>query len=144
MDHEALGIRRHDTLSDHLTAAGGLVGAGGLRQLGVSNGRHPNSARFHALLKEISDLHDRKQGDYGKGDDPFANVRSSRDWGVKPWVGAMIRGTDKVKRLQSFVENGHLRNEGVADSLKDLAVYSLIALVLYEQEECATSAGAGR
>src|SRR5271165_148252 len=51
--------------------------------------RHPNSARFHQLLGEIGTLHDLKQVDYGRGDDPFANVRSSQEWGVAPWVGAL-------------------------------------------------------
>lgn len=96
--------------------------------------RHPASQRLHNLLKEIGELHDRKQKDYGRTNDPFANVRASQEWGVSPWVGAMVRATDKVRRLQSFALNGELANEGVEDSLKDLAVYALIALVLFEQE----------
>lgn len=96
--------------------------------------QHPNSARFHELLKVIGDLHDKKQLDYGHGDDPFANVRSSKDWGVSPWIGALIRLNDKVKRLQAFAQKGSLANESVEDSLQDLAVYALISLVLYEQQ----------
>ena len=96
--------------------------------------RHPNSARFHEILKELGDLHDRKQADYGKGGDPFANVRSSNEWGVSSWVGAMIRLNDKVKRLQSFAIKGVLANESAEDSFRDIAVYAAIALVLYEQE----------
>jgi hypothetical protein len=96
--------------------------------------RHPNSARFHEILKELGELHDKKQIDYGHGDDPFANVRSSREWGVSPWIGALIRLNDKVKRLQAFAVKGTLANESVEDSLRDISVYSAIALVLYEQE----------
>ena len=96
--------------------------------------RHPNSARFHELLKQAGEMHDRKQADYGRGDDPFANVRGSEEWGVKGWVGAMIRAQDKVRRLQAHATRGSLVNESVEDSLLDLAVYALIALVLYEQE----------
>ena len=96
--------------------------------------RHPNSARFHTLLAELGTLHDRKQVDYGRGDDPFANVRASEEWGMAPWIGAMIRLTDKVRRLQAFAIKGTLANEGVEDSLKDIAVYAIIALVLFEQE----------
>lgn len=81
-------------------------------------------------------MHDLKQGDYGTDVDPFANVRSSVSWGVPAWVGAMIRLNDKVTRLQSFVKNGSLNNEGVEDSLRDIAVYSTIALVLFEEEKC--------
>lgn len=96
--------------------------------------RHPNSARFHELVKEIADLHDRKQADYGAGDDPFANVRASKDWGVPGWVGALIRLNDKIQRLKNFARKGALANESAEDSMRDIAVYALIALVLYEQE----------
>lgn len=95
---------------------------------------HSGSQRFHALLRELGELHDRKQADYGRPGDPFANVRASEEWGIRPWVGAMIRANDKVRRLQSYARRGTLLNEGVVDSLKDLAVYTLIALVLFEEE----------
>ena len=97
--------------------------------------RHPNSARFHQLLEAIGALHDKKQQDYGRGDDPFANVRASEEWGIPGWVGAMVRLNDKVRRLQKAASGGTLANEGVKDSLMDIAVYSLIAYVLYEQQE---------
>src|SRR5688500_16947624 len=118
-----------------------------MSRLKAATMRHPNSQRFHDLLEEIADgerfrellkelgeLHDRKQEDYGAENDPFANVRSSEEWGVPPWVGALIRMNDKVKRLQAFARKGSLTNESVEDSLKDIPVYALIALILYEQE----------
>jgi hypothetical protein len=78
-----------------------------------------------------ADLHDKKQKDYGRKDDPFANVRSAEEWGIEPWIGAMNRATDKVKRLQQFAQTGTLENEGVLDSFDDLIVYAGIAKVLY-------------
>lgn len=96
--------------------------------------RHPNSARFHQLLKEIGELHDRKQKDYGADDDPFANLRASEKWGIPPWLGALVRLNDKVTRLQSFARKRQLANESAEDSMRDIAVYAIIALVLYEQE----------
>lgn len=95
--------------------------------------RHPNSEKFHALLKEAGELHDKKQADYGRDHDPFANVRSSYEWGVDSWVGAMIRLNDKVKRLQTLSKKGGLANEAAIDSFMDIAVYALIARVLYEE-----------
>jgi hypothetical protein len=95
--------------------------------------RHPNSTRFHELLEESGELHDRKQADYGRDDDPFANVRASEEWGVPGWVGAMVRLNDKIRRLQALVENGKLENESAEDSFRDIAVYALIALILFEQ-----------
>jgi len=96
--------------------------------------RHPGSTRFHEILKELGDLHDLKQNDYGRGDDPFANLRASTEWGIRPWIGALVRLNDKVRRLQSFALKGSLANESVKDSLLDISVYSAIALVLYEEE----------
>ena len=93
------------------------------------------SARFHEILAELGTLHDLKQADYGRGDDPFANIRASEEWGVKPWVGAMIRLNDKVRRLQTLATKGSLANESAKDSLRDIAVYADIALVLYEEQE---------
>lgn len=89
--------------------------------------------RFHALLKDIGALHDQKQQDYGRGDDPFANVRASLEWGIEPWVGALVRATDKVKRLQKAARGGNLVNESIEDSMMDLAVYALISLVLFRE-----------
>jgi hypothetical protein len=103
--------------------------------LSAAPARHANSARFHELLAEAGETHDRKQADYGKGDDPFANVRSSEQWGVDGWVGAMVRLNDKVNRLQALRTKGHLVNEAAKDSFMDIAVYALIAFVLYEQSE---------
>lgn len=96
---------------------------------------HGGSHRFHEILRELGELHDKKQKDYGTALDPFANVRASEAWGMRPWVGAMLRASDKVNRLQSLVKNGRLRNEPAEDSLRDIAVYAIIALVLYEQDQ---------
>lgn len=96
--------------------------------------RHPLSERFHQLLVEAGDLHDLKQADYGLDSDPFANVRASSSWGMPAWVGAMVRATDKVRRLQTFARKGELKNESVVDAFMDLAVYALIARILYEEE----------
>lgn len=89
--------------------------------------------RFHALLRKIGELHDRKQKDYGVAGDPFANIRASTAFGVPAWVGAVLRGNDKMKRIQAFIQNGKLANEPVEDSLLDLAVYAMIALILFQE-----------
>jgi hypothetical protein len=93
----------------------------------------PGDARFHALLNEIADLHDKKQQDYGTSGDPLANIRGSEQWGIPSWVGAMVRANDKVKRLQKLAKEGALANEAARDSFMDLAVYALLALILFEE-----------
>lgn len=102
--------------------------------LDASEEAHPSSKLFYNELIEAGLLHAQKQRDYGKPGDPFANVRSSEEWGIAPWVGAMVRLNDKVKRLQQLARTGGLANESAIDSFRDIAVYALIALVLYGQE----------
>ena len=94
-----------------------------------------DNERFHAILKELGELSDQKQLDYGTDSDPFANIRGSEEWGIAPWIGALVRATDKLKRLQKYVRVGWLANEAVEDSFRDLAVYAIIGLVLYEEAE---------
>ena len=96
--------------------------------------RHPSSQRFHDLLDQCKALHDKKQQDYGREHDPFANVRASQDFGVPAWVGAMVRLNDKVKRLQALATGSTLQNEGALDSFQDILVYAGIAYVLYEEK----------
>jgi len=96
---------------------------------------HRKSQRLCEILDELKDLHIKKSRDYGQTHDPFSNIVQSQDWGVRPWVGAMVRAGDKVHRLKIFATRGSLANEGAKDSLRDLIVYSAIALVELEQEE---------
>ena len=96
--------------------------------------RHPSSHRFHGILEKLGKLHDKKQRDYGTDADPFNNIRASaKEWGIPAWVGAMLRATDKVRRLQKFADVGELANESVIDAFDDLAVYAVIARVMYEE-----------
>lgn len=89
---------------------------------------------FNDILAEMQALHDKKAADYGRDEDPFANVRASEDFNVPGWQGCLIRANDKMRRLQTYSKKGKLANEGVEDSLLDLAVYSVIALVLWREK----------
>lgn len=110
-------------------------------------GRHPHSILFHEKLREMGELHDLKQSDYGRpassGDagDPFANVRGSEQFGIPAWVGCAIRMNDKMVRLQAAARGQNLKNESVADSFMDLAVYAIIGLILYEQQNTSNNKG---
>lgn len=92
-------------------------------------------ARFRSILTELQSMHDQKQADYGREGDPFSNVRASEDFGIPGWVGCMIRANDKMRRLQKAAKGGTLANESVEDSLIDLAVYSIIGLILFREAE---------
>jgi len=47
----------------------------------------------------------------------------------------LVRLNDKIVRLKSFAKKGKLANESAKDSMMDIAVYALIALILYEEEK---------
>lgn len=91
---------------------------------------------FEQVIAEIMAMHTKKQADYGRADigDPFANVRASEDFGIPGWIGAIIRANDKVRRLQKAARGSKLVNESIEDSLLDAAVYFIIALCLFREE----------
>ena len=95
------------------------------------------SRRFHELLKTIKELHDKKQHDYGADEDIFANFRLSELSGVPAWQGSVIRMGDKYSRISNFIKKGEFKfkEESIKDTLMDMAVYSLITMILFEEAE---------
>ena len=95
---------------------------------------HPSSRRFLELLGEMEALHRSKSADYGSESDPLANIRQGADFvNIEPWRGCMVRIADKVQRLRTYCRTGRLVHEGVRDTLLDLAAYSLLAIVLFDE-----------
>jgi len=90
-----------------------------------------NNPKFHQLLKEIGELSDRKNQDYATSSDPFSNFRECERFGVPAWKGVLVRMSDKWSRICNLVGK-EAKNEPLEDSLMDLAVYSLICLLLYK------------
>ena len=88
---------------------------------------------FDQVLKEMGELHHKKQSDYGRTHDPYANVRASEDFGIDGWIGCAIRMNDKMRRIQKFASTGELANESIEDAFLDLAVYAIIGLCLYRE-----------
>lgn len=88
---------------------------------------------FDQIIAEMREMHIKKRTDYGRIDDPYANVRASEAFGIPGWVGALTRQQDKTRRLQKFVTEGNLANESVEDSLLDSIVYGVIALALWRE-----------
>lgn len=93
------------------------------------------SEDFFKVVSEVVQLHERKQADYGQDSDPWANIRCSEPYGIPAWVHASCLVDHKSRRIQSFVTKGKLANESVRDSLLDRAVYSIAALVLFDEGE---------
>ena len=88
-------------------------------------------------MKTIAELHDKKQHDYGADEDIFANFRLSELSGVPAWQGSVIRMGDKYSRISNFIKKGEFKfkEESIKDTLMDMAVYSLITMILFEEAE---------
>ena len=94
---------------------------------------HPD---FYKLLDQMADLHSRKNHDYAGETDPLKNLRACGRLNLKPFLGVLVRLQDKWSRLEEFVKSGQLmvKNESVIDTLMDNAVYSLLAIILYQEQ----------
>jgi hypothetical protein len=105
-----------------------------LRGDGITHEQRPGSLPFLELLEEVRQLHLSKSQDYGSESDPLANIRQGAEFvGIEAWRGCMVRVADKVQRLRTYCKTGRLVHEGVRDTLLDLAAYSLLAIVLFDE-----------
>jgi hypothetical protein len=107
-----------------------------LRGDGLLNREQPGSLPFLELLEELRQLHLSKSQDYGSESDPLANIRQGAEFvGIEPWRGCLVRVADKVQRLKTYCRTGRLVHEGVRDTLLDLSAYSLLAIVLFDEDK---------
>ena len=105
-----------------------------LRGDGITHEQRPGSLPFLELLEEVRQLHLSKSQDYGSESDPLANIRQGAEFvGIEPWRACLVRVADKVQRLKTYCRTGRLVHEGVRDTLLDLAAYSLLAIVLFDE-----------
>ena len=95
------------------------------------------SKRFYEIIDVIRNLHDQKRHDYGANEDIFANFRLSELSGIPAWQGSVVRMGDKYARISNFIKKGEFKfkGENIKDTLMDMAIYSLITMILYEEEE---------
>lgn len=94
---------------------------------------HP---RFYELLDQIADLHDRKNANYAKDNDPLSNFRMCEEFGVPATMGTMVRISDKYARITQLMSGKRDEvGESIKDTLQDMAVYALLEIILIEEEE---------
>jgi hypothetical protein len=99
---------------------------------------HPSNVKFFQIIQDMKDLSMKKQADYGSDQDPFANVREGAiAMGMSPWIGAAIRMNDKMRRINKAARLGpeSLKNDSLLDDFIDMAVYAVIAQVLFIEEQ---------
>lgn len=93
--------------------------------------------RFTEILKQMSELHDRKNADYGN-----AWHEEFQEFGP---VCGVLRLYEKTKRLKSLYQNGRAQvyDESFEDTLIDIANYAVMTLAElreYEQQRNQTEA----
>lgn len=107
-----------------------------------SDRSHKGHPRFYEILDEMRELHDRKNADYAgkESGDPLANFRISERFGVSAWLGCLVRLSDKFSRISVLAKRLNLGKEGasvsdetIEDTLKDLANYAVLTLILFEE-----------
>jgi hypothetical protein len=96
---------------------------------------------FDAALIPIVQTNRRKRADYARDGDPFSSFRTSSSLigldGFGPVEAGLFNITQKLSRLKSLRENGRMddpKNEAVADTYLDLAVYGVLVYAMALQE----------
>lgn len=86
---------------------------------------------FHEdFCRNMMEITKKKNSDYtGLSDDPFQNFKACEMLMIASTMqGFLVRMTDKLARINSFAQKGHLlvSDETVNDTLLDLANYSVL------------------
>ena len=85
--------------------------------------------KFREVAEQICNLYEKKDAAYG---DSF-----SKTYGTLGIVSAATRISDKYNRLCNLVKNPNIDNlgESLADTLMDLAAYSIMTIVKLNENE---------
>jgi hypothetical protein len=89
---------------------------------------------FIALVDEIKALHESKNHDYADNADPLSNLRRCEKFNVTAFTGVLVRLTDKWSRIEQLAAGKEAKHESLRDSLVDNAVYSLLAVILLDEQ----------
>lgn len=98
--------------------------------------RETQSKRFDELLDKMKELRSKKNSDYASDEDSLSNLRGSEQLGIVAWKGVLVRIGDKISRIfQIAKSNGkhQVKDESIIDTLLDLAIYSLLCIILFEE-----------
>ena len=94
---------------------------------------HP---RFYEIIEEMKDLHSRKNSNYAEDGDPLSNLKASEAFDIPGHIGTMVRMSDKWSRLVQLMKGKQDKvGESVKDTLLDLAIYSVLEIILIEEYE---------
>ena len=92
----------------------------------------------HKTFRECIDILKKKNSDYaGLDSDALANFKRASMLNVEPPRGVLVRLSDKISRLVSFIDKGSFKvdDEAVADTVQDAINYLVIFNALYIDHE---------
>lgn len=92
-------------------------------------------SRFDELIQKMKIIHTQKDKDYS-GSEELGNLKACQELGISPYVGVIMRISDKHKRICNLVKTGlkaEVDEEKLEDSLMDMAIYCILAIILYEE-----------
>lgn len=90
--------------------------------------RNNNVSRFDEILKEMRELYEKKNSDYGN-----SFTETIQEFGFVP---AVARINDKVKRMKNIVKGQEMnvKEETFRDALLDTSVYCILTLMEIENK----------
>ena len=92
--------------------------------------------RFYELIETMKTIHSNKNYNYAKDGDPLSNLRASEQFDIPGWKGTLVRITDKYARIIQLASGKEDKvGESIKDTLLDLAIYSILDIILYEEYE---------
>jgi hypothetical protein len=92
--------------------------------------------RFVVLTGEMVKICERKNRDYAKETDAFANFRRCETIGVPMLKGMLVRMTDKLERMGNLLDRPPaVQDEAIEDTAMDAAIYSLLFLIALEEQQ---------
>ena len=100
---------------------------------------HP---RFYEILEELKVLHDRKNYQYSCDNDPLSNFKSAGRMVEKlfkpginvPLATALVYMSKQIDGVVNMVGEGKTNTiEALEDKLMDIAVYSILCMILSEE-----------
>lgn len=97
---------------------------------------------FEAVIARIVELNRRKRRDYALDSDPWSNFRqtaamvSGFGHNFGPIDAVLFNIAQKIVRLQALAVNDRApANEAVSDTWQDMAVYTIIGMILAEEAD---------
>jgi len=100
--------------------------------------------RFYDILKELADLHSRKNFQYASKGTPLGNFQRCgnlagklfKNHVPKPLGIAMILMSKQIDAVYDIVGEGKVGTlEALEDKFRDMAVYSIICMILVEEDK---------